>query len=155
LTSELAADYFQIRELDAELNVVREAVKYQQEALSLVQRRHDGGVASGLDVAQQQNVVDETRTQVSLLQQQRDQFEHAIAVLTGNPASSFSVPFAPLSATPPPIPLGVPSDVLERRPDVAFAERNMAFENAEVGVAKTAFYPHITLSGGGGFQSRD
>lgn len=153
LTAELAADYFQIRELDSELAVVRENVDYQQKALDLVERRHSGGVASGLEVAQQQTVLESTKTQVSLLEQQRAQYEHAIAVLTGNPASTFSVPVAPLKATPPPIPLGVPSDVLERRPDVATAERDMAFENAQVGIATTAFYPHITLGGTGGVQS--
>jgi len=88
-----------------------------------------------------------------LLQQQRAQFEHAIAVLTGNPASAFTAPVAPLRATPPPVTLGVPSDLLERRPDVATAERTMAQQNALVGVAKTAFYPQFTISGGGGFQS--
>ncbi|MGB8769132.1 MAG: efflux transporter outer membrane subunit, partial [Candidatus Korobacteraceae bacterium] len=105
--------------------------------------------------AQQQTLLDSTVTQLYLVQQQRAQFEHAVAVLTGNPASTFSVPVAPLHATPPPVPLGVPSDLLERRPDVATAERNMAFENAEVGVATAAFYPQLTLSGVGGFQSTD
>jgi len=87
------------------------------------------------------------------VQQQRAQFEHAIAVLTGNPASIFSVSARPLNATPPPVPLGVPSDLLERRPDVASAERQMANANALVGVATAAFYPQLTLFGSGGFQS--
>ena len=81
------------------------------------------------------------------------QYEHAIAVLVGQPASSFSVPVAPLKTAPPALPLGVPSDVLERRPDIATYERDMAYENARVGLARTAFYPHITLSGSGGLQS--
>ncbi len=121
--------------------------------MDLVQNRHKGGVASGLDVAQQATVLDSTMTQLSLVQQQRNQFEHAIAVLTGEPATGFKVPVAPLRASVPSIPLGVPSDVLQRRPDVATAERTMAFQNAQVGIATTAFYPHITLSGSGGFQS--
>jgi NodT family efflux transporter outer membrane factor (OMF) lipoprotein len=86
------------------------------------------------------------------VQQQRAQFEHAIAVLTGNPASSFTVPVRTLTLTPVPVPLGVPSDLLERRPDIAAAERQMAQQNALVGVAQAAFYPQLTLSGSGGFQ---
>jgi NodT family efflux transporter outer membrane factor (OMF) lipoprotein len=153
LTAELAADYFSLRELDAEIQVVQESVTIQRKGLQLVEDRHTGGVASGLDLAQQQTLLDSTVTQLYLVQQQRAQYEHAIAVLTGNPASTFSVPVAPLTATPPPVPLGVPSDLLERRPDVATAERQMAYQNALVGVAKAAFYPQLTLSGGGGFQS--
>jgi len=153
LTAELAADYFSLRELDAESQVVQESVKIQQQGMALVNHRHEGGIASGLDVAQQQTLLDSTVTQLYLLQQQRAQFEHAIAALTGSPASAFSVPVAPLNAVPPPVPLGMPSDLLERRPDIATAERAMAQENALVGVAQTAFYPQFTISGGGGFQS--
>jgi len=153
LTAELAADYFNVRELDAEYQVVQESVKIQQEGLVLVKHRHEGGVASGLDLAQQQTLLDSTNTQLFLIQQQRAQFEHAIAALTGNPASTFSVPVTPLTGTPPPVPLGMPSDLLERRPDVATAERSMAQENALVGVAKTSFYPQFTISGSGGVQS--
>ena len=155
LTAELAADYFTLRELDAEYQVVQESVGYQRKGLDLVNKRHEGGIASGLEVAQQAALLDSTLSQLSLVQQTRAQYEHAIAVLLGQPASSASVPTAPLQSTPPPIPLGVPSDVLERRPDISSAERQMAFENAEVGVARTAFYPHITLSGAGGWQSTD
>jgi multidrug efflux system outer membrane protein len=153
LTAELAADYFSLRELDAEAQVVQQSVKIQQEGLVLVNHRHEGGIASGLDVAQQQTLLDSTVTQLYLLQQQRAQFEHAIAALTGSPASSFNVPVAPLRALPPPVPLGMPSDLLERRPDIATAERAMANENALVGVARTAFYPQFTISGSSGFQS--
>ncbi len=155
LTAELAADYFSLRELDAETQVVQESVSIQQKGLQLVQDRHAGGVASGLDLAQQQTLLDSTRTQLYLVQQQRAQFEHAIAVLTGNAASTFSIPAAPMNATPPPVPLGVPSDLLERRPDVATAERQMAYQNAQVGIATAAFYPQLTLFGGGGVQSTD
>ena len=155
LTAELAADYFTLRELDAEYQVVEESADYQRKALDLVQRRHQGGVASGLEVAQQATVLDSTLSQASLVQQSRAQYEHAIAVLVGQPASSFNIPPAPLKATPPPVPLGVPSDVLERRPDIASLEREMAYENAQVGLARAAFYPHITLSGAGGLQSTD
>lgn len=153
LSAELAADYFSLRELDSEYKVVQESVDIEQKGLVLVQHRHEGGVASGLDLAQQQTLLDSTITQLRLLEQQRAQFEHAIAVLTGNPASSFSVPVAPLTNAPPPVPLGMPSDLLERRPDIATAERNMAQQNALIGVAKTAFYPQLTISGAAGFQS--
>jgi len=155
LTAELAADYFTLRELDAEFQVVQESVGYQRKGLDLVNNRHDGGIASGLEVAQQAALLDSTVSQLALVQQSRAQYEHAIAVLVGQPASSLNVPIAPLRATPPPVPLGVPSDVLERRPDIATAERMMAYQNAQVGIARSAFYPHITLSGSGGWQSRD
>jgi NodT family efflux transporter outer membrane factor (OMF) lipoprotein len=155
LTAELAADYFTLRELDAEYQVVQESVGYERKGLDLVQHRHEGGVASGLEVAQQATLLDSTLSQAALVQQTRARYEHAIAVLVGQPASNFSVPVVPLRATPPPVPLGVPSDVLERRPDIATLERQMAYENAQVGVARTAFYPHITLSGAGGWESKD
>ena len=155
LTAELAADYFTLRELDAEFEVVQESVDYQQKGLNLVTNRHDGGIASGLEVAQQAALLDSTVSQLALVQESRAQYEHAIGVLVGQPASSISLPVAPLRATPPPVPLGVPSDELERRPDISTAERLMAYENAQVGIARSAFYPHITLSGSGGWQSRD
>jgi len=155
LTAELAADYFTLRELDAETQVVQESVDIERKGLQLVESRHSGGVASGLDLAQQQTLLDATVSQLYLVKQQREQYEHAIAVLTGNPASTFSVKVRPLDATPIPVPLGLPSDLLERRPDVATAERHMAYENAQVGVAKAAFYPQLTLTGGAGFQSTD
>ena len=155
LTAELAADYFNLRELDREAGVVRQSVEIQQKGLDLVNHRHEGGVASGLEVAQQAALLDSTATQLSLVVQQRAQFEHAIAVLTGKSASAFSLAEAPFDASPPAIPTGVPSEILERRPDVATSERQMAFENAQVGLAMAAFYPHITLGGSGGWESRD
>jgi len=155
LTAELAADYFSLRELDAETQVVKESVDIEQKGLQLVEYRHQGGVASGLDLAQQQTLLDSTITQLHLVEQQRANFQHAIAVLTGSPPSTFTVPVAPLTAAPPPIPPGVPSDLLERRPDIATSERQMAHQNALVGVAKAAFYPQLTISGGGGFLSTD
>lgn len=155
LTAELAADYFTLRELDAEFQVVQESVGYQRKGLDLVNSRHNGGIASGLEVAQQAALLDSTLSQLALVQQSRAQYEHAIAVLLGQAASNVSVPVAPLQATPPPVPLGLPSDMLERRPDVSTAERMMAYQNAQVGIARSAFYPHITLSGSGGWQSTD
>src|SRR6266568_131138 len=155
LTAELAADYFTLRELDAEFQVVQESVGYERKGLELVNNRHNGGIASGLEVAQQAALLDATLTQLALVKQSRAQYEHAIAVLVGQPASSFGIAVAPLNTLPPPLPLGVPSDVLERRPDIASAERQIAYQNAQVGIATAAFYPHITLGGSGGLQSRD
>jgi len=153
LTAELAADYFTLRELDAEYQVVEESVTLQRKALDLLNQRHEGGIASGLEVAQQATLLDSTISQAALVQQSRAQYEHAIAVLVGQPASNFTVPVAPLKTTPPAVPLGVPSDVLQRRPDIATYERDIAYANARVGLAHAAFYPHITLSGSGGLQS--
>jgi NodT family efflux transporter outer membrane factor (OMF) lipoprotein len=130
-------------------------VEYQSKSLQLVQNRHAGGIASGLDVAQQETLLNSTKTQATLLRRQRAQFEHAIAALVGVPASTFSVPVKPLAVAPPAVPIGVPSDVLERRPDVAQAERQMAAQNAQIGVAKSAFYPGISLFSSGGFESSD
>ena len=155
ITSELAADYFTLRELDAEIGDVQESISYDEKGLVLVQNRHAGGVASGLDVAQQETVLDAARAQLHLLQEQRATFEHAIATLTGSPAPTFHVEPAPLNAQIPAIPLGVPTDVLERRPDIASAERLMASQNALIGVARSAFYPSISLFGGGGLNSTD
>jgi NodT family efflux transporter outer membrane factor (OMF) lipoprotein len=153
VTSELAVDYFSLRELDAEIGVLDSATEYQQKGLRLVQNRHEGGIASGLDVAQQETLLSATRTQATLLRNQRAQFEHAIASLLGTPASTFSVPVKPLNVQAPVVPIGMPSDVLERRPDIASAERQMAAQNAQIGVAKAAFYPSLGISGGPGFQS--
>ncbi len=155
LSAELAADYFNLRELDREAGVVRESVEIQQKGLDLVNRRHEGGVASGLEVAQQAALLDSTATQLQLVLQQRAQYEHAIAVLTGKAASAFTLAVEPLHDAPPAIPTGVPSEILQRRPDVAAGERQMAYENAQVGLATAAFYPHITLSGSGGWESRE
>jgi outer membrane protein, multidrug efflux system len=155
VTSELAVDFFTLRELDAEIAVVDASVDYQAKSLQLVQNRHAGGIASGLDVAQQETLLNSTKTQATLLRRQRMQFEHAIASLVGVPASSFAVPVRALAAAPPSFPVGVPSDVLERRPDIAQAERLMAAQNAQIGVARSAFYPGINLSTAGGFESSD
>ncbi len=155
LTTQLATAYFQLRALDAEIKVLDESVTLQQKALDYVSAQHDLGAVSGLDVLQQQSELDTTRVQARLLHQQRDQYEHAIAALVGVPAPAFSVPAGALPGTLPPIPLGVPSDILQRRPDVASAERGMAAANAQIGVAKAAFFPSLTLNPGIGWQSTE
>lgn len=153
VTSELAADYFQLRSLDSEMADVRSVIEYEQKGLDLVNRRHQGGAASGLDVAQQQSVLDAAVTQLYLLQQQRAQFQHAIAELQGIPAQQFTIPVRPLNTTIPEIPLAVPSVLLERRPDIAGAERRVAALNAQIGVARSAFFPSILLGLSGGLES--
>jgi len=154
VASDLATDYFQLRESDSEIADVRSAIGYEERGLQLVKNREAGGIASGLDVAQQETVLEGTRTQLALLLQQREQFEHAIAVLTGAAAPTFHLQAADLTTSIPQIPAGVPADVLERRPDVASAERTMAANNAQIGVAKAAYYPDILLTGGAGYESR-
>ncbi|WP_052653212.1 efflux transporter outer membrane subunit [Pandoraea oxalativorans] len=155
LTTQLATAYFQLRAIDAEIRVLDQSVTLQQKALDYVSAQHDLGAVSGLDVLQQQSQLDTTRVQARLLHQQRDQYEHAIAALVGVPAPAFSIPQGLLPATLPEIPLGVPSDVLQRRPDVASAERSMAAANAQIGVAKAAFFPSLTLNPGIGWQSTE
>jgi NodT family efflux transporter outer membrane factor (OMF) lipoprotein len=154
LTADLATAYFNLRALDTELDVVSRSLGLQQRVLELAKARHDLGATSGLDVAQQQALVDSTLTQVDILNKQRAQFEHAIATLTGTPAPVFSLAPRVKPAAPPSVPIGIPSDVLERRPDVAAAERAMAAANAQIGVATAAFYPSVTLNGAYGGESR-
>jgi NodT family efflux transporter outer membrane factor (OMF) lipoprotein len=153
LQAELALDYFQVRSLDAEIQLLNSTASAYEKALELTQNRYRGGVASQVDVAQAQTQLETTRAQAIDLQVRRAQFEHAIAVLVGKPPSDFSLPVAPLSTGPPQIPPGIPSQLLERRPDVASAERRMAAANANIGVARSAYYPAITLTGTGGFES--
>jgi outer membrane protein, multidrug efflux system len=155
VTSQLAGDYFNLRELDSEMQILTRTVEALQKGLDLVNSRHKGGVASGLDVAQEETLLNTTRTQSVLLQQQRKLFEDAIAVLVGEPAPDFHIEPRVLNAEPPALDAGLPSDLLERRPDIAEAERLMAVANAEIGVAKAAYYPSLNIFGQGGWQSAD
>ncbi|MDE1181046.1 efflux transporter outer membrane subunit [Paraburkholderia sp.] len=153
LTTDLATDYFSLRELDAEIDVLNRSVQLQQKALDYVSAEHDLGSVSGLDVLEQKSQLDATRVQAQLLLRQRAQYEHAIAALVGVPAPQFSVAAKVLDASVPPIPLGLPSDLLQRRPDIASAERAMAAANAQIGVAKAAFFPSLTLTPSIGWES--
>ena len=154
MIADLCNAYFNLRQTDIELDVLARSIGLQRQSLEIARTRRELGAASGLDVAQQQALIDNTLTQVDLLKRQRAQYEHAIATLTGTPAPSFALA-ADLKRIPPPVvPIGIPSDILERRPDVAAAERAMASANAQVGVANAAFYPSIFLGASGGVESR-
>ena len=153
LHAELALDYFEMRTLDAEEQLLKSNVTAFERALELTQSRYKGGVASAVDVAQAQTQLENTRTQAIDVTIQRAQNEHAIAVLIGQPASTFNIPAAAWNSPPPDIPPGLPSELLERRPDIAAAERRAAAANAQVGAARAAYFPIFTLTGSGGLES--
>ncbi|MEI6733451.1 MAG: efflux transporter outer membrane subunit [Comamonadaceae bacterium] len=155
LSTDLAANYFNLREIDAELDVLERATGLQRRALELVSARRELGAASGLDLAQQQALLETTLVQLELLRRQRGQFEHAVATLTGVAAPEFSLPPDSREPIAPTLPVGLPSDLLQRRPDIAAAERAMAAANAQIGVANAAFYPSITLGSTLGVDSRE
>ncbi|WP_261545599.1 efflux transporter outer membrane subunit [Burkholderia multivorans] len=146
LSADLASSYFALRELDAEIDVVQRSIALQQKALDYVSARHDLGAVSGLDLLQQRAQLDATRTQAQLLVRQRAQVETAIATLVGTPAPAFSLPPRVVPINAPALPTGIPSDLLQRRPDVASAERAMAAANAQIGIARAAYFPRIALS---------
>jgi len=152
MTAETAADFFTLCEVDAEIRILDDTVASLERAAALIQNRHDGGVASGLDVAQEQALLDATRTQATLERQLRANYEHALAVLCGAPASDFRLAAGSLQKYLPAIPAGVPSDVLERRPDIARQERLMAAANAQIGVARSVYYPSLQLAATAGFE---
>jgi outer membrane protein, multidrug efflux system len=145
LTAELVSDYFTLRELDSEIDVVNHSLELERDALTFITSRHDLGYATGLDLAQQQALVQNSAAQLELLQVQRDQNEHAIATLLGTPAPGFSIAALVSPGNLPVLPTGLPSDLLQRRPDVASAERAMAAANARIGVARAAYFPTIQL----------
>ena len=153
LHAELALDYFLLRGLDREQDLLNGAVDAYEKALELTQNRFNGGLSSQADVAQAETQLEQTRAQAVDTGVQRAALEHAIAVLVGEPAAAFSVTRAPLAALPPDVPAAVPSDLLERRADIASAERRIASAAAQVGVTESAFYPVITLSGAAGFET--
>jgi NodT family efflux transporter outer membrane factor (OMF) lipoprotein len=151
--ADLAVDYFQARSLDAEEQLLNTTVTQYEQALQLTESRFQGGIASEVEVEQAKTILQTTRAQAIDVGVLRAQFEHAVAILIGKPPAEFSLPPLPLTAPPPHVPLGLPSDLLERRPDIAAAERRVASANAQIGVAKSAYYPSINLSASGGFES--
>jgi NodT family efflux transporter outer membrane factor (OMF) lipoprotein len=154
LHSELALDYFELRGLDAEQALLETTVAAFERALELTRNRFAGGIASQADVAQAETQLESTRAQPIDVTARRSALEHAIAVLVGSAPSAFTLARAPLTDAPPDIPAGLPSDLLERRPDIAAAERRIAAASANVGVANAAFFPRLLLTAGGGFESR-
>jgi NodT family efflux transporter outer membrane factor (OMF) lipoprotein len=152
LEAELAIDYFALHGLDGDIEVFENTVKSYEEYLTLTRNRFAGGVASGADVAQAETQLDTARAQLTDFEVARAQYEHAIAILTGRPPSELSIERRALNAPPPPIPVAVPSALLERRPDIANAERQMAAQNEQIGIAKAAFYPTIGIGGSVGLQ---
>ena len=153
LHADLAIDYFQARSLDAEEQLLASTVKQYEDALELTQTRFRGGLSSEVEVQQAKTQLDTTRAQAIDLGVLRAQYEHAVAILIGKPPAELSLPPLPLTAPPPTIPVSVPSELLERRPDIAASERRVAAANAQIGVAKSAYYPVISLTGAGGFES--
>ncbi len=153
IQAELAADYFQLRALDAQTALLDSTVSAYRDSLELTRVLHDTGIASDQDVAQAETQLNTTEAQTTELGIQRAQLEHAIALLTGKPASAFSIATNSLTGKPIAIPFGIPSQLLERRPDIAAAERRVREANAQIGVARAAYFPTITLSASAGYQS--
>jgi NodT family efflux transporter outer membrane factor (OMF) lipoprotein len=151
--AELAVDYYELRGQDALKQLLDSTVVAFQQSLDLTKALYETGIDSDEAVGQAETQLYTTRAQDTNLGIARAQFEHAIALLVGQPASSFSIPIEPLKATPPAIPFGVPSALLERRPDIAASERQMASANAQIGVARAAYFPNVTIGGDFGFSS--
>jgi NodT family efflux transporter outer membrane factor (OMF) lipoprotein len=153
--ADLALDYFEARSLDAEEQLLNSTVTEYEQALELNQNRFQGGLGSEVEVEQARTQLETTRAQAIDVGVLRAQYEHAVAILIGKPPAEFSLPALPLTAPPPPVPFSVPSELLERRPDIAAAERRTAAANAQIGVAQTAYYPQIALGVAGGFESSE
>jgi len=151
LEAELAVDYFELRSADAQKQLLDNTVKAFADNLQLTLGRFKGGVAPRSDVAQAQTQLDTTNVQDTDVSVQRAQFEHAIAILIGKPPANFSLAAAPVNNQPPSIPIGLPSDLLQRRPDIAAAERRVAEANQQIGIARAAYFPTVTLGGTAGF----
>jgi NodT family efflux transporter outer membrane factor (OMF) lipoprotein len=152
LHAELAIDYFELRSLDAQKQLLDETLVAYQKALDLTQNRFDGGLSSRAEVAQARTQLETTRAQDIGVGVSRATFEHAIAILTGQTPESLTLPPVPLNTTPPVIPTGIPSQLLERRPDIAASERRAAEANEQIGIARAAFFPTLLLTATGGFE---
>jgi len=153
LQADVAQIYFALRESDEELALLRDTVKLREDSVQLLQRRFDLGDISELDLARARTELETTRSDAIELERQRARLEHALATLLGRAPASFSLPRAPLITALPVIPAGLPSWLLERRPDIAAASRSMAAANARIGVAKAAFFPLLNLTAQGGYES--
>ncbi len=153
LQAELAVNYFNLRALDAEIEIFESAVDLRRQSLDLNQKRFEAGDVDEVDVSRAETELAATESELIGLRKSRAEYENAIAVLTGQPSSDFRIASTPLLSNPPQTPAGVPSSLLERRPDVAAAERQVAAENARIGVAKAAFFPSVRLTGNVGLES--
>jgi NodT family efflux transporter outer membrane factor (OMF) lipoprotein len=153
MQAELATDYFLLRGLDAQRRVLESNVAGYQTALQLTVNRHNQGIVSGVDVAQAETQLYTTRAQYTDVAIGRAQFEHAIAVLVGRPPGDFTIESSRIDYAPPAIPVAVPSELLERRPEIAASERRAAAANAQIGIATSAFFPRLLLSATGGYAS--
>jgi outer membrane protein, multidrug efflux system len=153
IQAEVALDYFTLRAFESEEEVLRSSVKVFSLSFDLTVNRRIGGVATDLDVAEAQTVLKTTQAQIPAVALQRAQFEHALALLVGQPVATFRVPERSLSAAPPLVASGLPSELLERRPDISAAERRMAAANASIGAAKAAFFPTVELNGLAGLET--
>jgi NodT family efflux transporter outer membrane factor (OMF) lipoprotein len=151
--AQLAQNYFQLRAVDTQQELFDRTIADYQKSLQMTQNQYAAGIVANANVVLAQTQLKTTQAQAVDLAVQRAQLEHAIALLVGKPASAFSIPHAPLAAAVPSMPVGLPSTLLERRPDIAAAERRIAAANAQIGVAKTAYYPDLSLGATGGFQS--
>lgn len=151
--ADLAQDYFQLRGTDGDIALLESTVVSYTNFLKLTQARHDSGIASGADVAQAETQLDSAKEQMIDFGVARAQYEHAIAILIGKPPAELTIEKRTLTGEPPEVPVAVPSTLLERRPDVAMSERQMASLNEQIGIADAAFYPSLTLSGGAGLAS--
>jgi NodT family efflux transporter outer membrane factor (OMF) lipoprotein len=151
--AQLAQMYFQLHGADADADLLRRNVAIFERSLQLTEERFNAGVSSGADVAQAKTQLETTRAQLIEVGVARAQFEHAIAVLMGDTPAMVSIPEKIINTPPPQIPLGLPSTLMERRPDVAATERAIAAANEQIGIAKAAYFPMLTLSGAGGFVS--
>ena len=149
--AEVASDYFEMHGLDSDVDLLQRTGASYEEYLTLTRNRFNGGVASDLDVAQAESQLYATQSALIDVGVQRAQYEHAIAVLTGKPPSELTIPAALLTTPPPPIPVGIPSELLQRRPDIASTERQVAAANENIGIALAAFYPALTLTASAGF----
>jgi multidrug efflux system outer membrane protein len=155
LKADVATNYFAIRTADSEIDVQVRSIKSFQDNLNLTNSRFQGGISTQLDVDQAEATLDSAKAQLATLRSQRATLEHALAVLIGIPPEGFHIAYNPLDITPPAIPAGLPSELLERRPDVAEAERKCAAQNAQIGVAVAAYFPVLNLTGSTGFDSGD
>ena len=155
LQADVAQTYFALRETDEELELLRGTVGLRADSVRLLQRRFDLGEISELDLARAKTELATTRSDAIALERQRALLEHALAVLLGKPPAAFSLAPAPLASEMPAIPAGLPSSLLERRPDIAAASRTMAAANSRIGVAKAAFFPVLNLTAVGGFESTE